>query len=196
MGLPSARDQDSSGMGTPMVPQRSRTLLPIELRTLATAVWTRGDWHLRSSASEKRTPDRLSGSAQRKRVSMNATEDEGNFWNRTKSKRRQSHSQGLSWRPAQRTVHSVTAWKQRSFKKVHVFTSWLVKVKIISYLKSFWNSLCLEEVSERTTKKELQLGRWPNCYWTDPDTLSFLRKTSPPLGCCLSYCCANPKAEG
>ena len=99
MGLLSARFQESSGMGTPMVPQRRSTLLPTELRTRATAVCTRGAWQRRSSVSLKKTPERLSGSAHRRRVSTNATADDGVFWNCTRSNRRQSHTQGLSWRP-------------------------------------------------------------------------------------------------
>lgn len=66
-------------MGTPTVPQRSRTLLPSELRTRATAVCTRGPWHLCSSDSVKRTPDKLSGSEHLSLVSMRATEDDGDF---------------------------------------------------------------------------------------------------------------------
>ena len=105
--FPSALRQARSGLGTPMVPQRSSTLFPTALRTCATAVWTRGAWHLRSSASLNRTPDRLSGAAQRRRVSINATENVGNFWNWTRSYRRQSHSQGLSWRPGWFKVNSL-----------------------------------------------------------------------------------------
>ncbi|KAK6301424.1 hypothetical protein J4Q44_G00274770, partial [Coregonus suidteri] len=76
---------DSSGIGTPMVPQRSRTLFPRELLTRATAVWTRGPWHLWSAVSLNSTPDRLSGSAQLSLVSIRTTEDDGDFWNWTRS---------------------------------------------------------------------------------------------------------------
>lgn len=94
--LPSALLQDRSGMGTPTVPQRSRTLLPTALLTRATAVCTRGPWQRLSSASLNSTPERLSGAAHLSLVSMKARGGDGDFWNWTRSYSRQSQTQGLS----------------------------------------------------------------------------------------------------
>lgn len=116
MGLRSVRLQLSSGTGTPTVPHRNRTLFPTELRTRATAVWTRGAWHCRRLVSLTSTPEKLSGSEQRSRVSMRATAVEaGVFWNCSRSNRRQSHTQGLSWRPVQtQHVCEVTGFSQNN----------------------------------------------------------------------------------
>lgn len=149
MGLLSARLQVSSGMGTPTVPQRSSTLLPTELRTRATAVWTRGAWQRRSSASPNSTPERLSGSAQRRRVSMNATADDGLFWNCTRSNRRQSQIQGLSWRPL--STNNIKVNQSILYRTMQNSFS-----KSICHLNGWHIMLCYNVLSKKAKSEAIQ----------------------------------------
>lgn len=96
---PSALLQLSSGMGTPVVPHRSSTVLPRMVFTLATDVWTTGLWHFLSSTWLKRTPARLRGVKHFSLGSMNAMLGDWKFRKWTISYRLQSHTQGLSCKP-------------------------------------------------------------------------------------------------
>lgn len=99
---PSARLQLSSGMGTPVVPHRSSTVLPRMVFTLATDVCTTGLWHFLSSTWLKKIPARLRGVKHFSLGSMNAMLGDWKFRKWTISYRLQSHTQGLSCKPVKR----------------------------------------------------------------------------------------------
>lgn len=106
---PSALLQLSSGMGTPVVPQRSSTVLPRMVFTLATDVCTTGLWHFLSSTWLKNTPARLRGVKHFSLGSMKAMLGDWKFRKCTISYRLQSHTQGLSCKPVKKkSGHWVT----------------------------------------------------------------------------------------
>lgn len=118
-GAPSALLQLSSGMGTPVVPHRSSTVLPRMVFTLATDVCTTGLWHFLSSTWLKKTPARLRGVKHFSLGSMNAMLGDWKFRKWTISYRLQSHAQGLSCKPVKR--NQSTQSLQQYFCFCHFF---------------------------------------------------------------------------